>query len=318
MVIGKTGPRIRRRDAHNGRVPPLNAKPNEKQPGQIRQTPRRKLPAAMRAVRGGISALSAICPPAAARLAHYLWYRPQRLALAPREFAVLTDATCRAHTVGAHTLSVYEWGAGPTVLLVHGWSGRAAQFSEFVTPLTRAGLRVVGFDAPAHGRSSGSATSLPEISAAIRRLSDAYGPLHAVIAHSFGVACTLHALHQGLRVNRIVGISPPATIEHLFRVFSERLGLRAAAQAGARRLFEARFGADVWTAFAPIELAPRVAAPALIVHDRGDREIPWRDGAALAEAWPDAEFKLTDGLGHRRLLSDTDVIKAALTFLQNR
>ncbi|MFP5348500.1 MAG: alpha/beta fold hydrolase [Gammaproteobacteria bacterium] len=272
----------------------------------------------MRALRAGMSALSTICPPAAARLAHHLWYRPQRLKLAAREFGVLTEAKCRPHTVGAHTLSVYEWGVGPTVLLVHGWSGRTAQFSEFVPSLTRAGLRVIGFDAPAHGRSSGNATSLPEISATIRALSDVYGPLHAIVAHSFGVACTLHALHQGLRVKRVVGISPPATIEHLFRVFSERLGLRAAAQAGARRLFEARFGADVWTAFAPIELAPRVAAPALIVHDRGDREVPWRDGAALAEAWPGAVFKLTDGLGHRRLLSDPDVIEAALTFLQNR
>lgn len=272
----------------------------------------------MRALRVGVSALSAICPPAAARLAHYLWYRPQRLTLAAREFAVLTEAKCHAHTVGEHTLSVYEWGAGPTVLLVHGWSGRTAQFSEFVAPLTRAGLRVIGFDAPAHGRSSGNATSLPEISAAIRALSDVYGPLHAAIAHSFGVTCTLHALHQGLRVNRVVGISPPATIEHLFRVFSERLGLRSAAQAGARRLFEARFGADVWTAFAPIELAPRATTPALIVHDRGDREVPWRDGAALAEAWPGAEFKLTDGLGHRRLLSDSDVIAAALSFVQAR
>ena len=225
-----------------------------------------------------MGALSAICPPVAARLAHYLWYRPQRLALAPREFAVLTDAKCRAHTVGEHTLSVYEWGAGPTVLLMHGWSGRSAQFSEFVAPLTRAGYRVIGFDAPAHGRSSGNATSLPEISAALRALSDVYGPLHALIAHSFGVACTLHALQQGLRVNRVVGISPPATIEHLFRVFSERLGLRPAARAGARRLFEARFGSDVWTAFAPLQLAPHARVPALIVHDRGDREGPGIEG----------------------------------------
>lgn len=177
---------------------------------------------------------------------------------------------------------------------------------------------MIGFDAPAHGRSGGRATSLPEISAAICALSDVYGPLHALVAHSFGVACTLHALRQGLRVNRVVGISPPATIEHLFGVFSERLGLRPAAQAGARRLFEARFGSDVWRAFAPIELARHSDTPALIVHDRGDREIPWRDGAALATAWPGAELKLTDGLGHRRILSDPDVIAAALAFVQTR
>ncbi len=299
-------------------VPPLNADVQEKQPGQIRHPRRRSLPPAAAAVRVAISALSAVCPPVAARLAHYLWYRPQRLALAPREFAILTEAQCRPHTIGRHTLSVYEWGAGPTVLLVHGWSGRAAQFSEFVTPLTRAGYRVIGFDAPAHGRSSGSATSLPEISAAIRAVADAYGPLHALIAHSFGVACTLHALHQGLRVDRVVGISPPATIEHLFGVFSERLGLRPAAQTGARRLFEARFGADVWTAFAPVQIAQHTDIPALIVHDRGDREVPWREGAALAKAWPGAKLKLTDGLGHRRLLSDPGVVESALAFVHTR
>lgn len=270
----------------------------------------------MRLVRAGASALSVACPPAAARLAHYLWYRPQRLALAPHEFAILSTARCHPHVIGEHTLSVYEWGAGPTVLLVHGWSGRAAQFSQFIAPLTRAGYRVIGFDAPAHGRSSGHATSLPGISAAIRALGDAYGPLHALVAHSFGVACTLHALHQGLRVKRVVGISPPATIEHLFKVFSERLGLRPAAQTGARRLFEARFGADVWSAFAPIELARELKTAALIVHDRGDREVPHTDGAALAAAWPGAELMLTDELGHRRILSDPKVIQSAIRFLQ--
>lgn len=267
-------------------------------------------------MRVGISTLSAVCPPAAARLAHYLWYRPQRLALAPREFSVLTEAQHHPRTLGSETLSVYEWGAGPTVLLVHGWSGRTAQFSEFIAPLARAGYRVIGFDAPAHGRSSGRATNLPEISATIRALSESYGPLHALVAHSFGVACTLHALHEGLRVNHVVGISPPATIEHLYRVFSERLGLRPAARAGARRLFEARFGADVWSAFAPIELARGLTTAALIVHDRNDREVPYTDGAALAAAWPGAELVLTDQLGHRRILSDPGVIQATVRFIQ--
>jgi len=43
----------------------------------------------------------------------------------------LADAQCRPQTIGSHARSVYEWGAGPTVLLVHGWSGRTAQFGEF-------------------------------------------------------------------------------------------------------------------------------------------------------------------------------------------
>ena len=294
------------------RVRTLNASAHEKQPGSNRP---RKTPLAARVLRSGMSALSALCPALAARLANYFWYRPQRLALAPREFAVLADARCHPCVVDGKTLSVYEWGAGPAVLLVHGWSGRAGQFSEFVAPLLRAGYRVIGFDAPAHGRSDGTATNLPAISAAITRVSETYGPIHALIAHSFGVACALHALTHGLRVQRMIGISPPATMEFLLQTFSRRLGLGPAAVAGLRRRIEVRFGEDVWSAFAPIELARRVNLPALILHDRGDREVPWADGVALAGAWPGARLALTEGLGHRRILNDADVIAQTLAFL---
>jgi len=34
-----------------------------------------------------------------------------------------------------------HWGKGPTVMLVHGWSGRGAQLGELVEPLVAAGDR---------------------------------------------------------------------------------------------------------------------------------------------------------------------------------
>ena len=46
------------------------------------------------------------------------------------------------------SLSVWSSGAGPTVLLLHGWSGRAAHLEEFVAPLRAAGFRVVALDQP--------------------------------------------------------------------------------------------------------------------------------------------------------------------------
>ena len=64
-------------------------------------------------------------------------------------------------------LAVESWGAGPTVLLVHGWNGRGAQLGAFAPALVKSGYRVVTFDTPAHGRSPGRATNLPEISEAI-------------------------------------------------------------------------------------------------------------------------------------------------------
>ena len=61
-------------------------------------------------------------------------------------------------------INIYEFGTpeNPTILLVHGWEGRALDFSEFIDPLVEAGYHVVAFDGPAHGESSGKQTHAPQ------------------------------------------------------------------------------------------------------------------------------------------------------------
>ncbi|MGH8561857.1 MAG: hypothetical protein ACRES4_07835, partial [Nevskiales bacterium] len=56
--------------------------------------------------------------------------------------------------------------------------------------------------------------------------------------------------------------------------------------------------------------------PLLVVHDREDRETAWSDGQSIAEAWPQARLLSTQGLGHRRVVSDAEVVSAALRFIQ--
>ncbi|HMI90586.1 MAG TPA: alpha/beta fold hydrolase, partial [Polyangiales bacterium] len=84
------------------------------------------------------------------------------------------------------SLSVSEWGRGPAVLLVHGWNGHSGQLTELVAPLVAAGRRVVAFDQPAHGRSSGQRATLIDFAGAVRAVADAVGPLDAIVAHSLG------------------------------------------------------------------------------------------------------------------------------------
>jgi hypothetical protein len=55
---------------------------------------------------------------------------------------------------------------------------------------------------------------------------------------------------------------------------------------------------------------------ALVIHDREDVEVPWREGAAIAAAWPGAELLTTQGLGHRRILRDPAVVARVSTFLE--
>jgi len=56
--------------------------------------------------------------------------------------------------------------------------------------------------------------------------------------------------------------------------------------------------------------------PALIVHDIGDREVPWEEGERYARYWPASRMLTTTGLGHNRILGDAGVIDAAIRFLR--
>lgn len=275
-------------------------------------------PLAVRLLRLAFQVGGRVAPQLTGRWANYLWFRPQRFVPPAREQALLARAMCLPMTHAGKHIAVYAWGTGPAILLVHGWSGRGAQMGAFIDPLVAAGFRVIAFDAPAHGRSEGEDTNLPEVAELMLELAWRHGPLHAVIAHSFGVLCTLYALGEGLSVTHVVAVSPPSSIEGLVDKFAEGLAIPAAAIKVMRSLFEARFGADLWTRFSPLRLARTTTAQALIAHDDTDREVPWQEGEALTQAWPGAQLLRTHGLGHRRILRDPQVIAQVVGFITNK
>jgi pimeloyl-ACP methyl ester carboxylesterase len=251
----------------------------------------------------------------AARLAHYLWFRPQRYRMPAREQALLADARIDTLRHADKQVVAYSWGEGPTVLLIHGWAGRGAQLGAFAAPLVARGYRVIALDLPAHGRSSGHDTHIKEVAEVILKLAADVGPVHGVVAHSFGLPCVLYALQQRAFVQRVVGIGAPATLDGLMEKFARQLALSARTVAILRGILERRFGADVWERFSAQAMAASVDVPALIVHDHDDRDVSWHEGEAVANAWPHARFLRTEGLGHRRILRDADVIARSVEFL---
>jgi len=266
-------------------------------------------------LRLAIRLLGLVSPALAGRWVYRLWFQPLRFSEPPQEKEWRRTAQPLAVVHRGRRLAVDSWGAGPTVLMVHGWNGRGAQLGAFAPELVRAGFRVVTFDTPAHGRSPGRATNLPEISEAIQAVARACGPVHAVIGHSFGVACAIYAVQQGLKVNRIVAISPPASVRGLTQKFFIALNVAPRVQEIFNRKFEAQFGADLWQRFSPEVMARQLDVPGLVIHDQDDRDVPIEEGIAVARAWPGAQFVRTTGLGHRRILRDPAVVARVTAFI---
>lgn len=205
-------------------------------------------------------------------------------------------------------------GTGPSILLLHGWEGQAADLAAFVPPLLAAGFSVVAMHLPAHGDSPGTQTSIPQSARALYWVGQALGPLHAVLAHSMGTGILSEALHAGLVAQRVVLLSSPARYERYARRFAAAGGLDSEATDTMLKILGARIGADVRDVSLPGR-APHRHQPALFIHSADDRIVAIEDSLASAAAWPGARHLRVDGLGHLRLLTDPGVIAAAVEFV---
>jgi pimeloyl-ACP methyl ester carboxylesterase len=269
---------------------------------------------APRILRNAFHGLGPVFPGLMGSLAYRLWFRTHRYAGSVAEQSVAGTAEHTILPVEGIPVTVYRWGAGPVIVFVHGWSGRATQVAAFVEPLTTAGYCVIAFDAPAHGKTPGRRTNILEFVAALQAIAAAYGPLYGAITHSFGGMVLAYGLHKGVEAGRVVCLSSPARLEFLVERFARMLTLPDPVVADLSRRLEKRFTADVWETLSTDSNARTLTMPALIVHDRDDREVPWRQGKMIAAAWPGAQWLATRGLGHRRILHDAATVKTVVDF----
>jgi pimeloyl-ACP methyl ester carboxylesterase len=262
-------------------------------------------------IRFFFAVLGRLSPALAGRLAAKLFARPRRHARPARESELIARGSRVALPDGLHATA---WGAGPTVLLVHGWEGRGAQLGAFVDPLVAAGYRAVALDGPAHGDSPGVTTTGPEFARALVATRDVVGPLAAIVGHSFGGFTSLLAVSRGLPTARIVTIGTPASVPEVLRDFLRLIRLPDRALPSMIAALEARVGAPM-ASFEVEAFAPDVHVPVLVVHDTDDREVPYADGARLAEVFG-ARLLTTNGLGHRRILFAPEVVAAVVEFIE--
>ena len=268
------------------------------------------------AIRAAFATMGRLAPEVAARWAETLFCRPPRHQPRPRDYAFLANGRPYTLVKGDHQIAAWEWGAGPLVLLVHGWGSRAGRFSTLGPALVEAGFRVVAHDAPAHGISTGTESALPLFAEAVRMVGAYFGPAAAVIGHSLGGASAVLALRDGLTAERAVLISAPSNIEVFSQRFAGFFALPPQARTIMQRNLEQRFRM-AWAEAHTSTIARTLKHPALIVHDHDDSDVPEEDARAIATAWPGARLVITQGLGHRGVLRSSEVVHHVLEFLRS-
>lgn len=266
-------------------------------------------------LKAGFNLLERSAPQAAAALLQRLFTTPPHPALRPEEKAVLAKARRWHSKIRGKMVAGYEWGEGPAVLLMHGWGGHAGHMSGLVQPLVDAGFRAVAIDAPGHGASARGLSNMLWFHAAIEEMARHAGPVHGIVSHSLGAAATTYALSRHLKLPRAVFIGPFSHFDSLWASLRLRTGFSQSVVRGMMGRMEAQLGVG-FEELDPLELAKRMDAPLLVIHDQNDEQVFLTQGQMLVNHWPGARLHITQGLGHLKILKDPASVAAAVEFLK--
>lgn len=272
------------------------------------------MPIQLRLIRLWVRLTSLLAPRYAERFSARLFLTPRKRPATPLSIEGVTPEQFSLALNGEELVG-WRWGRSESkVLLLHGWSGRAADMSHIAGALAARGYEAVAIDMPAHGSSAGKTTNLAIWSQLIPVIGRKLGPFTAVIGHSFGAAAVTLALDAGLDVQRAILIAPPLGPLHFITGLREFIGLPLARAAGMEAELVRIVGRPISDFNADV-VASRLLQPALIFHDPEDDEVPFAHGASIAAGWRGSSLVPVVGEGHFRILKSREVINRLVDFV---
>lgn len=284
-------------------------------------------------VRKVFSASEHVAPRLAGRAAFELFCRtpnPNRLTPGERkavDAAADFMAGARHHRLAQHSgccIMVHEFkpmGAKRgTVLVIHGWRSRTEYMRSVIEGYQQAGYRVMSLDLPGHGGSLGRRLNMATAVQAVRVAADWFGPFQAMVGHSFGGAVAVNAAVGSVNgcapvpAAKLVTIASPSSMPMLFGDFGDHMHLGPQSQAAVADQVK-RVTGRALEEFASGRQLARTPIPTLVIHAPDDREVAAEHATMVAAAGSHIRLHWVAGLGHRRILADSGVVKAAVDFV---
>ncbi len=217
--------------------------------------------------------------------------------------------------VNGKDIACWQLGHGPGILFVHGWNGRGIQFHPFFDLLMTAGYSAVIFDAPAHGESQGRTTSGFEIAETVRTMlnHDNGLDIQGIIAHSLGASAVIMALSKQDFCPNAVLIAPALKLKEILYGTFDNHGIPKVVYRSIIAEIEDALGYNL-EEDNPHLLVKGLKSELLIVHDREDRTVPYEDSEEVSKKCSNVTLHTTEGLGHKRVLTDRFVLDLAVSY----
>jgi pimeloyl-ACP methyl ester carboxylesterase len=286
------------------------------------------LPTGVIQMRGPLKALAWLSPDWAARFFFRQYATPRRRQWKAAHHEALAQARPARARVSAYPwasdpleLATYTWGEGPqTIWLLSGWEGLALDLYPLVGPLVAAGYQVRAVDWPAHGRSGGRRTNLPQMVHALHQLLGQGPAPVALVGHSIGglAAALCLAWHPEVAVGQVALVASPTSAQWFFERTFDVLEAPAPLRARVYVHIHAHLRREVGQMSLVGQAEALARRRVLYLADETDHIVPVAHSRPALAALPGAEYHTLRSQGHFRLLRDPQVGQLLVRWLARK
>lgn len=218
------------------------------------------------------------------------------------------------------TFNGYIWGNGTKkIYLTHGWSSKAADFTEIITALKELDdVQIIAFDALGNGSSEGELSNLMLYVKPLEAIIKTYGMPDVLIGHSLGVMANIVALKEfQAQPKLLISITPVVELEQNFTGMMNYAQVSAENQAAWFEAFHDYYKLPVNY----FDMKSLYAVPAstkhMLFYDQNDELLPYGQLSEFLQQQPQLITKDFNGAGHYKILKEQgliDAINKAITF----
>ncbi|MGQ2984974.1 alpha/beta fold hydrolase [Flavobacterium sp.] len=262
-----------------------------------------------------INVLGYISPKKATALAYKYFSEPKSGRLVNEGLPdILKEAEAQMITHGQFVFQMYTWkGDQNVILLVHGWESNASRWEDLIAHLKLSGSTIIALDAPAHGLSSGTEFTIPRYAGFIDIIVRKHRP-QSLVGHSIGGATILYyqAHYPNDIIEKMVVLGAPCDFNTVLDNYAGMLSLNSNVFLMLKKHFLDNFRINTDN-FCGDLFASKLNVRGLLAHDKDDAVVAFKEGKKIADAWPEAVFIVTEGLGHS--MHDEGLYKRIYSFL---
>jgi pimeloyl-ACP methyl ester carboxylesterase len=200
------------------------------------------------------------------------------------------------------------------ILLVHGWESNASRWKKLLNYLKPLGKTIIAIDGPAHGLSEGKEFNAPKFAEYINIVTQKYQP-KTIIGHSVGGAAVCFYLnkYKDKTIEKVILLGAPSDFKIIANNFVKLLSLNNRIKYKLEKYYLEKFSIDI-NEFSAHKFAQNFTQKALIAHDSEDKVVLIDEGRKYADAWKNAIYIETKGLGHS--LHDADLYQKIVAFIE--